>query len=275
MDNAKFVALKERGDKPDKKLQEQAKQYTVMNITLKSELPKLFKLTSKLIHACLERFVQLQMQWQDIWQIKIKQVLDNQQVPKNVVDIMAQFATDFQDVEGPVAALSITNGTLLAEKHPSKTFSSSNSTTADDLTLRPMSTHDSNVSAEKERIMSLNGPGRYPSSHAATPLSMPFVNTPGEIGSRGVAGNANGGETSYFPSHSSLPQYRPDIYAEVLRRSYQSTASGESAHHPLPIQSTGIGTNPLSHNSTGGPFRYSVSSFVQSPVCRSQSSVAD
>ena len=257
MDNAKFLALKERGDKPDKKLQEQAKQYTILNNTLKSELPKLFVLTAKLISVCLERFMQLQMQWQDIWQIKIKQVLDNQRVPKNVLDIMAQFATDFQFVEGPIASLSITSG-LSSDRIISKSLSPSTDTTTDDLSLKHSNTRDSTRSIDRERIVSLNSTlegtrsierdritslsssqGRMTSSHLTTTLSIPAVRSPAEITSGLSLSNDLGAAPSYFPPQPASSPYQPAAYAAALRNSFQSLASRDSPQSSLPLQSTG------------------------------------
>ena len=73
MDYARFKAIKDRGDKPDKKTIEQGEQFVAVNDTLKDELPKLFSLTGKLVEACLNNFVQLQLQWHIIWRRKLSQ----------------------------------------------------------------------------------------------------------------------------------------------------------------------------------------------------------
>ena len=84
MDYARYKAIKDRGDKVDKKTAEQGEQYIAVNDTLKEELPKLFALTGKLVEACLNNFVQLQLQWQGVWRRKLSQAIDDNKVPTNV-----------------------------------------------------------------------------------------------------------------------------------------------------------------------------------------------
>src|SRR4051794_20351632 len=84
IDYARYMSVKERGEKPDKRTQEQAEQFMALNDTLKEELPKLFSLTAKLVAVCLENFVEIQVQWQSIWQEKLKCILDEHQVPKDI-----------------------------------------------------------------------------------------------------------------------------------------------------------------------------------------------
>src|SRR5881394_250207 len=82
IDYARYKSVKDKGEKPDKRTQEQAEQFIALNDTLKDELPKLFSLTAKLVGVCLENFIEIQKQWQIIWQEKLKSILDEHQVPK-------------------------------------------------------------------------------------------------------------------------------------------------------------------------------------------------
>ena len=115
MDYARYRAIKDRGDKLDKKTAEQGEQYIAVNDTLKEELPKLFALTKKLVEACLNNFIQLQLQWQGIWRRKLSQALDDRKVPASVNEIISAFSGDFQYVEAQALSLGICNGSMLAD----------------------------------------------------------------------------------------------------------------------------------------------------------------
>ena len=115
MDYARYKAIKDRGDKVDKKTVEQGEQYVAVNDTLKEELPKLFALTGKLVEACLNNFIQLQLQWQAVWRRKLSQAINDHKVPTSVNEIVTAFTGDFQYVEAEVFSLGICNGTMLAD----------------------------------------------------------------------------------------------------------------------------------------------------------------
>ena len=115
MDYARFRAIRDRGDKPDKKTTEQGEQFMAVNDTLKDELPKLYSMTARLIEACLNNFVQLQVQWNIVWRKKLGQVLEHGKVPSNAAEIVHDFMVDFAFPEASVLTLGICNGSLLAE----------------------------------------------------------------------------------------------------------------------------------------------------------------
>lgn len=115
LDYARFKTIKDRGEKPDKKLTEQGEQFIAINETLKEELPKLFALTGKLVEACLNNFVQLQLQWNVIWRRKLSQAIDDCKVPGQISDIVDSFAGDFAYFEAQVVSLAICNGSMLAD----------------------------------------------------------------------------------------------------------------------------------------------------------------
>ncbi|KAH0556035.1 hypothetical protein GP486_006024 [Trichoglossum hirsutum] len=116
IDYARYTSVKDRGEKPDKRTQEQAEQFMALNDTLKEELPRLFSLTAKLVGVCLENFVELQVQWQTIWQEKLKCILDEQRVPKDISEVVEQFSGDFTFTENQVSGLGICNGSILADR---------------------------------------------------------------------------------------------------------------------------------------------------------------
>ena len=126
MDYARFKAIKDRGDKPDKKTIEQGEQFVALNDTLKDELPRMFSLTGKLVEACLNNFVQLQLQWHIIWRRKLSQAIDDTKVPSKAQDIIDAFSGDFAYYEAQVLALGVCNGSMLNDAanflSPSSTF---------------------------------------------------------------------------------------------------------------------------------------------------------
>lgn len=112
-DYARFKAIKDRGDKLDKKTMESGEQFQAVNDTLKDELPKLFALTARLVEACLNNFVQLQIQWQIVWKKKLGQALEITKIPVNGQDIVADFAADIAFFEAQVLSLGVCNGSML------------------------------------------------------------------------------------------------------------------------------------------------------------------
>ena len=115
MDFAKYKAVRDRGEKPDKKTTEQGEQFLAINETLKDELPKLFALTGKLVEACLNNFVQLQLQWQSVWKRKLVQAIELHEVPRSFSAIFVDFSGDFRYTEAQVLSLGVCNGSLLAD----------------------------------------------------------------------------------------------------------------------------------------------------------------
>lgn len=115
MDYARYKSIKDRGDKPDKKTMEQGEQFLAINESLKEDLPKLFALTGKLVEACLNNFVQLQLQWHIIWRRKLGQALDNYKATGPISELIDAFTGDFAFFEAQVLSLGICNGSMLAE----------------------------------------------------------------------------------------------------------------------------------------------------------------
>ncbi|KAI9728998.1 MAG: hypothetical protein M1828_000083 [Chrysothrix sp. TS-e1954] len=112
---ARYKAIRDRGDKPDKKTAEQGEQFLALNDTIKDELPKLYTLIARLVEACLKNYVDAQAQWHSTWQRKVSVVLEAQQIPNLMSEIEPAFKDDFQYPEAEMLALSICNGAFLAE----------------------------------------------------------------------------------------------------------------------------------------------------------------
>jgi hypothetical protein len=137
IDYARYTSVKDRGEKPDKRTQEQAEQFMALNDTLKEELPRLFSLTAKLVEVCLENFVEIQVQWQITWQEKLKFILDEQQVPKDISEVVEQFSGDFAYTETQVSALCICNGSILADRFSLVSHQTTNSQDSTSLRYLP------------------------------------------------------------------------------------------------------------------------------------------
>ena len=143
LDFAKYKSTKDRGEKADKKTTELGEQFLAINDTLKDELPKLFSLTGKLVEACLNNFVQLQLQWQSIWRRKLIQAIELSEVPRSFAVIFEDFSGDFRYTEAQVLLLSICNGSLLTDTTGFTQYLSPQSTLTDeDSSRRPSLAND-------------------------------------------------------------------------------------------------------------------------------------
>jgi len=108
----KIPSLKVQGKKIDEKLQEMVNQYEALNETLKHELPKLSTMTEGIGNICLVQFINIQTLWYGIWQDKVRTVLEDSQMPKDIADIVSMFTRDFKYVEARAQELGIVNGFL-------------------------------------------------------------------------------------------------------------------------------------------------------------------
>ncbi|EFR02340.1 hypothetical protein MGYG_05338 [Nannizzia gypsea CBS 118893] len=113
MDYVKYKAIKDRGDKPDKKITEQGEQFVALNMALKDELPKLLSLTGKLMEACLNAFVQIQATWLTLMQKRLGYTLDR--LPQDINQIITDWSGDFSFSEAQVLSLGVCNGSILAD----------------------------------------------------------------------------------------------------------------------------------------------------------------
>ncbi|OQD86721.1 hypothetical protein PENANT_c007G10146 [Penicillium antarcticum] len=109
---ARYKAISDRGDKPDKKTTEQGEQFVALNETLKDELPKLYALTSKLMEASLKNFIQIQSTWFGVLQKKIGAHVEA--FPSDLHKLITDFHSDHTLMEARVSELSSCNGSILA-----------------------------------------------------------------------------------------------------------------------------------------------------------------
>lgn len=128
---ARYKAIKDRGDKPDKKTQEAGEQWSALNETLKIELPQLYALTKKLVERCLLSLINIQITWQSTCERKLQSVLEKPpERTENFSDDMAKyvqrFLSDYDSVCSPIMSLGVCNKTLLTDisnfLSPAQTF---------------------------------------------------------------------------------------------------------------------------------------------------------
>ncbi|CAZ85905.1 unnamed protein product [Tuber melanosporum] len=128
VDYARYKAIRDRGDTPDKKSIELADAYVALNETLIDELPKLFRLTKKLIDTVLLNFVELQGLWMNSWAAKLRMTFTEMDMPSELDTIVKDFMGDFSYNEQSLNHMGICNGTLKAMLLPQTQFLSPSST---------------------------------------------------------------------------------------------------------------------------------------------------
>lgn len=158
-DYARWKAVTDKGETPDRKLQLLAEEYVALNDTLIEELPKLFNLTKKLIEATLINFIDLQAQWMKAWGTKIKMTFSDLGLPQHeqLQDLLDAFVNDFEFNEEHVKQLSICNGMLFRTL-----FSGRSNNPQDPLKSRL-----------KTAQFILSRPGIRPPWHLLSPLAAP------------------------------------------------------------------------------------------------------
>ena len=115
VDYAKCKSIEKRGEKPDKKTVEASDMYIALNDQLKLELPKLYSLTANLVQGCLNCFLEIQLTWYNIWERKLRPLLEAADIPGSIQAIEPAFKADYNLVKDKFDVLGICNGALLAE----------------------------------------------------------------------------------------------------------------------------------------------------------------
>ncbi|KAF3282738.1 hypothetical protein TWF970_001478 [Orbilia oligospora] len=109
VDYARYQAMKEKGDKIDKKTKDLADAYITINDTLLDELPKLHTMVENLLDAVLANFAELCCVWDKYLASRLEGLLDPLDIPSNFSDIIEVYKSDFNKVESVVESLTITN----------------------------------------------------------------------------------------------------------------------------------------------------------------------
>lgn len=116
VDYARYRAIMERRDAPDKRTRELADAYVALNETLIDELPKLFGLTKKLIDVILLNFVELQGKWMKVWAEKLMVAFEELEAPADLSVAVKGFMGDFSYSEQSLNHLGICNGNILSRR---------------------------------------------------------------------------------------------------------------------------------------------------------------
>jgi dynamin-binding protein len=135
LDYEKWLAMKASGKKVDDKIADMVEQYEALNETLKLELPKLSLLTEKIGNICLDRFACIQIEWWGTWQAKIIAILDANQMPKDLDDIVGQFRREFRYGEAQISELGIIKEEFLQGVEKGRLSQSTTATREDDASV--------------------------------------------------------------------------------------------------------------------------------------------
>ncbi|KAL8671395.1 MAG: hypothetical protein Q9168_004108 [Polycauliona sp. 1 TL-2023] len=248
MDYARYKGIKDRGDRPDKKTTEQGEQFMAINDSLKDELPKLFALTGKLVEACLNNFVQLQLQWHIIWRRKLGQALDNYKATGPISELIDAFTGDFAFFEAQVLSLGICNGSMLADSVNMVTM------------LSPARTLTGEEASQKKPSLDLSRRRTRSVNSEMSPV-LPQPDFGGKSGAGGFFGMDNGmqQQTSMVPptsnqmdpnnrmrSHSTMAgrsPRTPDVPGSY--HSYSSNTTPVSSAFGRPATATATGPSPM------------------------------
>ncbi|MCJ1474605.1 hypothetical protein MMC13_003265 [Lambiella insularis] len=246
LDFAKYKAMRERGDKVDKKTTEAADTFTALNDALKDELPKLYDLTAQLVQSCLKSFIQLQRKWQTVWKRKLGQVLDGPEPAKDqsLVDyinaMVVAFRGDYDVYESQVLSLGICNGSAILETANLMNF------------LAPIAepSSDGTTSPRRPSTTDLHTRG-YSNSTKVSPMlpqqdfSLRQTDNYGTLNpgsgvhyqqGRGYRLRASSGASARGPS-------TPDMINGTWR-GYSNSTTPVNSHHTRPSTSTGKSTDP-------------------------------
>ncbi|KAF2435102.1 hypothetical protein EJ08DRAFT_668074 [Tothia fuscella] len=239
----------EKGEKPDKKLEQDAELFKAVNETLKEELPKLYALTKKLVEACLLNFIELQAEWQYVWQRKLEPFVERKDdlLEMGITDFLCHvqldFNADLMETEDRFNTFRICNGATLAE---AQTFLSPTTTfTKDDDSShkRPsqLSTKRTQSLTTEQSQASLSTPNlssRMSDNMRRSPLVGSFPMPDGLYQPANVRGRTNSAMSSAGPttpqSFSNWPGPSTYVPARPVTSYDQVTEPSPSVQSPQP-----------------------------------------
>jgi hypothetical protein len=250
IDYARFKTIKDRGDRPDKKTTEQGEQFSTLNDALKDELPRLFSLTAKLMEACLNNFVEIQVRWFSMLQQKLGFLLD--QFPGEISDITSDWSADFAFADAQVLALSLCNGALLSDALNMVNFNAPGTETGTASPRRPsmVSGRTGSVGMEASPKVSYDGQSEHPPNGSQNNLIRAgrqrtnssisgFVRatvpdtTAANAASQSVATRPSTESTEPFPSFPRLSLDMPFMNDPLLHEpNHYDPATGETTASP-------------------------------------------
>ena len=240
----------------DVKLAELVDQYEALNVTLKLELPRLSVLTETIGNIALIQFVNIQVQWYMIWQEKVKIVLEESQIPKDIEGIVDMFSRDYKYVEARAQELGIVNGNFDGLVRPRASQS-----TQDDEALRTkhrpsnLLTRPRGQSITSDKSPSLPTPD-FVKSEGQFTFSPLVATAPGLPSMSSYAGPA------YTQAHSRVGSGSPATPDQGYASRYSTARPGTSLSHT----SDAVGPRPsMEYSLSRRESSYSASRHVDGP----------
>lgn len=234
---AKHKTMTAKGDTPDRKTQEEYQQFQAFNENLKTELPKMYKLTENLISVCLRNFVDIQRLWHSTWKRKMMSVLDldDNRAPKHMAQILEELTAEFHYQEPKLLEFSIVNGSF---SNGHNLLSSSTSSTLDPLSSDSVSSRRNTGASQSGSFLTSPdiGQGSFssPSSNSSGTTVVGSI-LAGDSGTRSSSSSGNAAP-SYARNRgsSSVHNQRGDLAgfygtASANRSTASTTASGASS----------------------------------------------
>ncbi|KAI1621457.1 hypothetical protein EDD37DRAFT_652822 [Exophiala viscosa] len=115
LDYNQFKNKKDKGEKIDKKSTERMEQWEALNIEAKERKKRLLQSTADLVLSCQANLVQIHLNWLSLIKQKFSAAMDIPLENLDKSDIVKDWQEDFDYQEASALALSICNGSLLAE----------------------------------------------------------------------------------------------------------------------------------------------------------------
>lgn len=249
IDYAKCKSIEKRGEKPDKKTLAESEMYVALNDQLKIELPKLYGLTASLVQSCLTCFLEIQLRWYDMWERKLRPILEAADIPSSIQQIEPAFRPDYEIIRNKLTELAICNGAALAD---SANFLSPTSTLLGEseyTSLKRPSTLDSSKRTYSVGSESSPMPGittRYSYGIDAPPkLSDGRIRSNSSLSARGTPAlqTPASGMSANRPWASPMAN-TPTSSFSASRPATANASSSQQPMHQLPRQSVDDGRSP-------------------------------
>lgn len=233
IDFDKHLSLKAQGKKVDEKLQNLSNEYSALHEILKFELPKLSQLTEKMGKVILERLIYIQEKWFGIWVQRFQIVLEDNELPRDITDIIDQFKSDFRFEENRLLELGIVNGKFWCESNFRGPRSSSHSRQISD--IGNFSQLTTNESANIKRSSTIySGNRSQPSSCFQSPSNSVNTSTVVETQSRGIPASPS----EHIARRSFTSENGINVNSDYHTSRRRESLSTYGSYHDGPLQLT-------------------------------------
>lgn len=111
LDFVRYNTIKDRGERPDKRVSEAAEVFTAINTSLLEELPMFFTLTEKVVRGSLEAYCRALETWNEECKSALESALP--MLSEDAETSWAMLAAHSSDIDNCLTALSICNGSLV------------------------------------------------------------------------------------------------------------------------------------------------------------------